>query len=227
MSERAPIDWDRVRTDAKYLGDCLFTRAGDGRDDPIFLLLVGVATAWLWRSTPPTPPLDAGCDFQIGPLGGDRAWCESPVTAKCVCRRCLREPEVSDRFHACANHEREVSELHQHVRGVDAKWSSIDAAQNRAAVSQENAPPAAAENPANGEPKTQTLLSQADLAFLEGSPAEHRTHRAFERLCWEVRLLEKSIEVVDVNLETFFELIKGVHAVADLVRQFGMGGTSL
>lgn len=224
MNEREPIDWDRVRVDARYLGDCIFTHAGEDRDDPTLLLLVGVATAWLWRATPGSverAQRDARCDLQTGQLGSHRIWCESPVTMKCICRRCRRECEASDRFHACADHEREVSEIHQRIRGVDARWKAILPAQNRTEVSQENASPADAEKKPFRERYAETLLSQADVAL--GRAEDERCLTAYRRLCWEVRVLAAMLDGIEISLESFFEITKAVRAVAALVERTGEG----
>jgi hypothetical protein len=48
--------------------------------------------------------------------------CEAPAIYECQCRRCAREPEAEERYHACSAHAVEVGQKHWKVRERDAVW---------------------------------------------------------------------------------------------------------
>src|SRR5580700_5592030 len=48
--------------------------------------------------------------------------CEAPAIYECQCRRCAREPEAEERYHACSTHAVEVGQKHWKVRERDAVW---------------------------------------------------------------------------------------------------------
>jgi hypothetical protein len=48
--------------------------------------------------------------------------CQGPAEFSCNCVRCLREPEESERYHACTNHQNEVADRHARVRYIEPYW---------------------------------------------------------------------------------------------------------
>ena len=51
--------------------------------------------------------------------------CVFPVDSMCTCRRCSRESEPEEKFHACSHHKADVGEMHQRIRGRDVEWSKL------------------------------------------------------------------------------------------------------
>ena len=51
--------------------------------------------------------------------------CTDPARYECACRRCAREPEVEERYHACSVHAVEVAQDHWLVRQRDTVWMEL------------------------------------------------------------------------------------------------------
>lgn len=48
--------------------------------------------------------------------------CAGEARFTCICQRCDREPDVGEKYHACAEHRGDVSNKHGLVRGVHPRW---------------------------------------------------------------------------------------------------------
>ena len=66
------------------------------------------------------PHPDAPCDG--APNGG----CTNEVWYECECPRCGQEPDVTERFHSCRDHEAEATKAHYRLRKREAYWVGIN-----------------------------------------------------------------------------------------------------
>lgn len=88
------------------------------------------ATPTLWKvyemprateaSPPPAEELSGPCCD--GSPDGKR--CQYPLIWQCTCRRCARERDASEKFHACEAHKGAATDRHRQIRERQADWAA-------------------------------------------------------------------------------------------------------
>jgi len=71
-------------------------------------------------SPPPPPAMTPPCD---GSADGEKP-CQTPPNWECLCPRCARERDPSERYHACEAHKGAAADRHRQVRERPAEWSA-------------------------------------------------------------------------------------------------------